>query len=369
MIRWLGSFALATTLVAGLAVGLATTAQAQDEGTRARAREHFTQGVALFEARDFQGALEQFQEAYRIAPHPSVRVNMANCYEALGRPLEALHHFEGFLAESDNPSPQQRREVQAAIRRLQNELGELRLTIAPDGARVTLDNAETRIAPVLEAIMLPVGVHHLEVSMDGFQTDRREISIEGGSTQRVSIRLERGADPAVASTEPDPGTEEPATADPVEDPVEETNAVADPALQDNLTDDDGSGPGWTFTLSTPVIIGGIATVLFAAAMATTGILALDYEAQSDDLAAQYQANPTPQIREDGLAATDTANTLSIVSDAFLIGTIAAGAATVFFVIVDGMESGDDEMATRPGRVAFGGAATHQGGAVSLSGSF
>ncbi len=362
---------LLASLTAGLALGLVTRAAAQDDDARAQARQHFTTGVARFEAHDYQGALEQFQEAYRLAPHPSVRVNMANCYEQLDRPLEALHHYEGFLAESENPTPQQRREVQAAIRRLQGQLGALRLVVAPDGATVTIDDAETRRAPILTPIMLERGTHTLVVSADGFVTARQQVQIAGGDTQRVSIRLERGEDtePAVASAEPEP-TEPLATAEP--DPIPEDEPAAYGAEGEGMPAE--GGPGWSFTLSAPVVISGIATIVFAAAAITTGVLALDFNDQYE--AAVVRVNSAPNeaeraiAREEGLSAADNANTLSILTDVFLITTIAAAGATIFFVIVDGMPGDDDDASARRGPdLRLGGGVTPEGGGVSLTGRF
>jgi len=74
-------------------------AQAQDAPTRAAARAAFQGGVAAYDAGHYQAALEHFQEAYRLLPNPTVRVNMASCYEQLDLPLQAIDHFERFLVE------------------------------------------------------------------------------------------------------------------------------------------------------------------------------------------------------------------------------------------------------------------------------
>ena len=44
------------------------------------AREHFQSGVSAFEAEEFESALASFRDAYRLQPHPTVLVNIANCY-------------------------------------------------------------------------------------------------------------------------------------------------------------------------------------------------------------------------------------------------------------------------------------------------
>ena len=94
---------------------LTSPTHAQD-GDRATARASFQNGVERFEAGDFEAALESFQSAYRLAPHYSVRVNMANCYERLARPIEALFNYERFISEAgENASEEQLQEVDSKV--------------------------------------------------------------------------------------------------------------------------------------------------------------------------------------------------------------------------------------------------------------
>ena len=143
-------------------------AHAQDD--REQARAQFERGVGLYEAQDYAGALAAFQEAYRIAPHPTVRVNMANCYEHLNRPIEAIHHFERFLAESPAAPRPQRRVVEGAGAALRCTIGEIPLSVSPGRARNTLDGTvrvfgparhgpgQTRGSAAVQAA--PPGRHH-----------------------------------------------------------------------------------------------------------------------------------------------------------------------------------------------------------------
>lgn len=367
----LGSRVLAAIAVV-LALGVTHLAEAQDDAARAQAREQFNLGVSRYEANDYQGALEAFQEAYRLAPHPTVRVNMANCYEHLGRPLEALHHFEAFLAESDGASRQQRREVEAAMQRLRQQVGELRLAVAPDGAMVTIDSAETRRAPILEPIRLVAGTHQIDVRLDGYRTQHREVQVVGGGSERISILLERGQDEPVAAASPArQPTSEPAAEGPSESTAE---ASATPAQEP--TDSQGtSGPadeggGFQLRLTTPVIIAGSATVAFTIAAVVSGVLAITANTSFEDAVWQLDYDPTltqaerDQVRADGLAAADSARTAAIVTDVFIVGAIAAAGVTAFFVIVDGM--GQEEQ-TAGLRIAP--SVGSNGGGLLVAGSF
>jgi len=129
-----GLFALALALA-----GLAATAHAQDaDSGRENAKAFFERGVADYASGQYAAALGNFQEAYRVRPHPLVNVNIANCYDKLGKPLQATFHFQRFL-ESDAGTPAQRDEVQAAIERLKQQIGKLVLRITPDGALAIID--------------------------------------------------------------------------------------------------------------------------------------------------------------------------------------------------------------------------------------
>ena len=308
---------------------LLATSPAEAQDSRAQARENFNAGVAAFEAGSWERALEAFQEAYRLAPHPSVRVNMANCYERLNRPLEALFHYESFLSEAADAPPAQRREVQSAIDELRGRIGEVTLRIAPDGALVRLDESEVRRAPIMNTIRMTAGSHLVEVRAEGYQSVRREFVVEGGQPAEIAIRLERGEDP-VAEPLPEV-TESPVVeGDPL--PAE---AVAAPPPSEPMTEeapvDDGGGGG--FEITTPTIIGAAATGALLVGTVITGVLALGANSDFEDAVARSNDTSLPRgerllARQDGEDAASRANTLSAVTDVLLVSTIVAAGATV-----------------------------------------
>ena len=189
-------------LVASSAVA-PMTASAQSDAERERARSEFDRGVTLFAAENFQGALEAFQEAFRLRPHPTVRVNMANCYDRLNKPIEAIFHFERYLSESGRGAPAaQRRDVDEALRRLRARVGQLTLRVLPDGATVVIDEGDSRRTPILEPIRLTAGTHRLETRLAGFRLDRRTVEVPGGGELDVQVTLSRETGAVVATQPP-----------------------------------------------------------------------------------------------------------------------------------------------------------------------
>jgi hypothetical protein len=347
-----------------LALALAPFGAAAQEGDRARARAEFQRGVDAYARGDFGTALDAFQEAYRIAPHPNVRVNIANCYERMNRPLEALFHFELFLAEAGRPPPAQRREVEAAIRRLRGQVGEIELRVTPDGALVTIDGTEQRRAPVTTPVRVVAGTHTVEVQMDGFQSERQVVEVQGGSTARVEVRLRRqegvaastgassGVDAAGTSVSsarggasaiavsssgetggaaaPNRETAELAGGPPASETAIRSTTGRPPPPDEEPRRDDGAG----FRLTVPTVIGGALTIAAGIAAGVTGGLALAANSEFETNAQRYEESgyTDEQARVDGESAANRARTLAVVSDVFLVTAIVGAGATVFLLI-------------------------------------
>jgi hypothetical protein len=302
------------------APGLLPTALAQTEDQLAQARAAFQRGVEAYSGERFEEALRAFQEAYRIAPHPSVRVNMANCYERLERPIEALGHFERFLVEAENASPEQQREVRTAIRRLRARVGEVFVRVEPEGATVRI-GALTRTAPVLEAIELARGTHRVEASLVGYQSSTQEIQVRGGDRVQVTITLE-----------PSPI----ATPDPIGLPTEEP--VAEPLESEPLVEEDDVGPSESrLHFGVPTIAAGAATVALLGTAIGLGVAALGAEKDFDDAVTRSNMGSPAEreaAREDGLDADRRASRLSIATDVIGVTALLAAGATVFFLLWD-----------------------------------
>lgn len=407
-------------LALALTLALADVACAQDD--RERARAEFQRGVEAFGRDDFQTALDAFQEAYRLAPHPSVRVNIANCYERLNRPIEALFHFEHFLSEAERPTPQQRREVQAAITRLEQLVGHIQLQVTPDGAMVTIDGGETRRSPVIEPVRVTAGRHTVDIRLDGFVPEHQTVEVQGGQTARVTIRLQRpgvasagttgagtaggatsttgsgatgsgttgaGTSTVAASTgatstgatstgATSTGATETTTEAAATGETGTTTTVATTTTEETA-EQPSSGGGAGFVLATPTIIAGAVTIAAAIGAAITGGLALSANSDFDRQVAIVQdPSSSPDVREqariDGESAASDARTLAVVTDVMLVTTIVGAGATAFFLITtqDGglLASGEHEAASSTGpRMVAVPIVTGDVAGVSLVGTF
>jgi len=385
----------------------ATTVSAQD-ADRQQARAEFDRGVSLYAAENYQGALEAFQEAFRLSPHPTVRVNMANCYDHLSKPIEAIFHFERYLSESGRSAPAaQRREVEAALRALRARVGEVNLRVSPDGATVIIDDGDSRRAPILEPVRLAAGTHRIETRLAGYRTDRRSVDVTGGGTTDVQIRLERAGSPQVASavtparTEPaattpraepaatTPARAEPAAATPARtEPAASTNSGAAsesaPAAASNASSEPvippadetpapaAEGGGLVFTLPT------IATAAGAGALVITAIIlgasAASADAEFDDLAAltndtRLDDAERASLRAQAVDKADSANGLALAADIVGVAGLLGLGAAAFLFMVDQGESNERATAARGASIAVHPAFSRDHAGLTLRGTF
>lgn len=78
-------------LIAALCVtGLARA----DETAKTKARQHFKQGVELFDQRRFGDALTEFEQSYSLFPVYSTLYNVGQVHVALGHPVQAIDAYE-----------------------------------------------------------------------------------------------------------------------------------------------------------------------------------------------------------------------------------------------------------------------------------
>lgn len=388
------------TAAVALAVGLfAQTAAAQSDADRERARSEFDRGVTLYTAENFQGALEAFQEAYRLRPHPTVRVNIANCYDRLNRPIEAIFHYERYLADSGRGAPsEQRREVDSALRRLRARVGELTLRISPDGAAVVVDDGDSRRAPILEPIRLTVGTHRLGTHLAGYRTDQRTVEIPSAGTIDVEIRLEREGTPGVAAATPRPAPVEPqppvvattsvaaaVVTPPPPQPTDTTSTSANPdvlppavavAVQPPPAVDPGAQPdtssGLVFTA--PTVIAGSASGALLVTAIITGLMASSANSDFNDLRSllldpMLDPADDPAIRQSAIDKANQAQALALATDIIgAVGLVGVGITAYLFITDQGATS-DRALASRGSRLGVTPTVSGDGAGVALHGSF
>ncbi len=124
---------------------------AAEEADEQAAFEAFERGTRLFEAEDYFAAAELFEEAFRLAPRPSVHYNIARAYELAQEPGLAIQHYSEFL-EARVGSPQRRRQVQRRLTHLESQIGWVVFDSRPQRVTILVDGRERGATPLRLAL-------------------------------------------------------------------------------------------------------------------------------------------------------------------------------------------------------------------------
>lgn len=129
-----------------LALSSPTRALAQAAGDLDLAKRYYALGEGLYRRSNYEGALAQFQQAYKASQKPDLLYNIARCYEAMGKPQEAINNYRRYLKKA-SASAKDREIVTARLANLERKA---KLAQERELARVKALDAERKKREQLE---------------------------------------------------------------------------------------------------------------------------------------------------------------------------------------------------------------------------
>ncbi|MCP4449656.1 MAG: hypothetical protein GY811_30645 [Myxococcales bacterium] len=88
----------------------------------AKAKEAFFKGRELFDAKDFENAVDQFKESYKLSKNPVLLYNIAFTHDEIGDQQMATFYYEKFLKDTDR-GVENRDLTRKRLRALKKEAG------------------------------------------------------------------------------------------------------------------------------------------------------------------------------------------------------------------------------------------------------
>jgi hypothetical protein len=178
----------------------------------------FEDGRKLVAAGKYSDACPKFADSQRLDPSPATLLNLASCYEKLGRTATAWATFREAAGAANAVG---RADYTAAAERhaasLEPRLARLTVTVAHpvDGMQITRDGEVVAHAEWGVAIPIDPGSHQITVSAPGYQTWASTISVaQDGAQATVAVpELQKlPSEPAPAPTTAPPPAPAPAPA-------------------------------------------------------------------------------------------------------------------------------------------------------------
>jgi hypothetical protein len=182
-------------LLALLALASTTTTDPQAKAT---AQGLLDEGSRLYGEGDYAGALEKFKKAYTAYPSPKLMFNIGQANRDLGRPVEALHAFEKFLADDITASPATTADARKSLAELRDKLGRIRIDCQTADAVVSIDGKSMGLTPLPEPIWATPGRHQVTANHAHAALAIENVTVLAGGLQTVTLQLHSLADPVVA---------------------------------------------------------------------------------------------------------------------------------------------------------------------------
>src|ERR1700722_16751953 len=177
-------FALA---LAGVLV-VAGPASAQSPAEVNLAKQTAGEGLAAYQAGEFDKALGLFNQARKIYPSAQILRMIGYSELALDHWLKAVEPLEAALEAKITPlSKDDRKDVQDQLAKALAHVGTVAVSSKVPGAQLSVDGGEPRALPLDKPLRLGEGPHKLVVTAPERLDAVNELKVEGGRTLEVAL--------------------------------------------------------------------------------------------------------------------------------------------------------------------------------------
>ena len=191
---------IAALVLACLVAVAAPRARAADDGV-AQARSHYEMGLKLFDAREHEQALIEFQRANELKPRPAALFMMAQCEYLLGRLKDARAHYLRYATE--NPDGEfaslARDRVESIDKRkstfVVNSVPEDVTVIITDDSGAKPGAGAKAAEPVVVGqapnnFQVPRGRYRIDVTKPNYQGQTRIVEVDIAETKPLFFKLD-----------------------------------------------------------------------------------------------------------------------------------------------------------------------------------
>ena len=158
----------------------------------AQAKAHYEKAQQLYATGNYDEAIAEYEEAYRLKPHPNVLYNIAQAYERLLDYAQSVVWFERYLAEAPKDAVE-RPIVENRLRILRNLPARISVTTIPEHVHAALVDASggKRELDTPAVFKVPAGTYAIELSQPGWEAETHDVAVEIGQPYFYQYRLKR----------------------------------------------------------------------------------------------------------------------------------------------------------------------------------
>jgi hypothetical protein len=171
------------------AAPLARAQQGEDQA-REDSRAAFRRGVSAVKQQHWTEARDDFLQAYKLFPHPSILLDLGVSRFHVGEFVASEQDLTRFLAEDTGAQPEELQTARSTLADVRKHLGTLRVRISPVGSTATLDDKPlSLVAGELTDVRVSLGSHSLEASAPDHDRWSGKVNVDGPEAKVVDLTL------------------------------------------------------------------------------------------------------------------------------------------------------------------------------------
>jgi len=175
-------------LLVSVALASPSSGQTAPPAEDAEAIAYTKKGMAHFDRKEWQHALDALQKAFALRPRAGVMANMASCLHQLGRHDEALTTYEAVLHDFPDASEKLRTKVTNEMSTLRGKVGTLSVAgDAPPGAMLLVDKRNFGRLPLEAPVRVLAGTRVVRVEKEGYPPITVTVEVRPGETRVAEL--------------------------------------------------------------------------------------------------------------------------------------------------------------------------------------
>jgi tetratricopeptide (TPR) repeat protein len=182
------AFRLALAAAAAITLSAALPASAQSPAEINLAKQTAGEGLAAYNANEFEKALGLFNQARKIYPSAQILRMIGYSEVGLEHWLKALEALEASLDAKISPlAKEDRKDVGDQIAKAMTHIGTITVTSKVPGAQLVVDGGDPRPFPLDKPLRLSEGPHKLVASAPEHLDVTNDLKVEGGKEATVAL--------------------------------------------------------------------------------------------------------------------------------------------------------------------------------------
>ena len=158
-----------------------------------KAKEHYKQGVALFQEENYKMAVAEFLRSFELKANWKLRLTIGICFFNLNRFVDARMELLAYIEEGgDNVPDDKKEQAKDLLTQISKLLADVKVETNVEGAKVYIDDKKIAETP-MKSFAIEAGAYELRIEAPGYKPYVKNLNLAGGDSKFMDVTLVKKA--------------------------------------------------------------------------------------------------------------------------------------------------------------------------------